>query len=491
MEELGKKLQKEISRRKFIELMGKIGLSSFTLGVINLQTAGAAWAGGGGIKVVPISSNNPSIVWDESKCKRCGKCLDVCKNIQTVFGYYQWPANESVCVHCGQCVMKCPQKALTERDDTAKVWQALNNSQMHVVVQTAPSSRVSLGEEFGLRAGTNVEGKQVAALKGLGFDAVFDTNFTADLTIMEEATELVQRLTGAINKPTPQFTSCSPGWVKFCEYFYPDLLPNMSTAKSPMQMMGALVKTYYAQQKGIDPANIFTVSVMPCTAKKYECTRPEMNDAGSMIGKPSLRDVDAVITTRELARMINSKGINLTSLTDAPYDSLLGESTGAGLIFGASGGVMEAAIRTAYHMITNQTPSEQLLNLTDVRGLTGIKESSVNIPGFGNVNVAVCQGLGNARKVLDRVRSGDAPWHFIEFMACPGGCVGGGGQPKTSDGARRDRQNSLYSMDANIYKKRLSYENLEIKLLYQRFLGEPMSETAHKLLHTDYTKRNI
>ncbi|GAB6156961.1 [FeFe] hydrogenase, group A [Desulfotomaculum varum] len=485
MDKISGLLQKDISRRKFLEIVGKVGLTGLTMGVINYQPR-LAW---GAFKVVPVAGDNPSIVWHESKCKRCGKCVAACTG-QTVLGYYNSSGGKIICTNCGQCVLRCTNSALTERDDTAKVWQSLNNHDLHVVVQTSPASRVSLGEEFGLKAGTVVEGKQVTALKQLGFAAVFDTGFAADLTVMEEATELVQRLTGRLNKPLPQFTSCSPGWVKFCEHFYPDLLPHMSTCKSPQQMLGAVIKSYYAQKKGIDPAKIFTVSVMPCTAKKFECQRPEMNDAGRLAGKSGVKDMDAALTTRELARMIKQKNINFTKLGDSAYDSILGEKSGAGIIFGSSGGVTEAAVRTAYYLLTNTRPPDQLLNFTEVRGLTGIKEAVVNIPGFGNLKVAVCQGLGNARKVLELIRSGQGSWHFIEFMACPGGCVGGGGQPKTTDNARTARATSLYNLDA-ASSKRLSYENQEVQKIYQEFFGFPMSEKAHQLLHTDYIVRGV
>lgn len=483
MSDIDKFIGQEITRRRFLEIVGKVGLASFTLGLFNYQPK-YAW---GSYKVVPIASDNPSIVWDEEECKRCGKCVDVCNKVQTVLGYYD-NTGKIICVNCGQCGMICPEKAILERDHTARVWQALKDSQVHVVVQTAPATRVSLGELFALKAGTNVEGKQVTALKKLGFDAVFDTNFTADLTIMEEATELVKRLKKEINLPIPQFTSCSPGWVSFCEHFYPEFIPNLSTSKSPQQMMGALVKTFYAQKKGLDPAKIFTVSVMPCTAKKYECQRPEMNDAGIMTGNSTLRDMDAVLTTRELANMLKQMNIDLTKLTNTAYDSLLGESTGAGVIFGSSGGVMEAAVRTAYYMLTNQNPPDTLLNFTEVRGLTGIKEASVDIPGFGKLNVAVCQGLGNGRKVLDQLKAGSKQWHFIEFMGCSGGCVGGGGQPKTTDKIRTARSNGLYSIDSS-KPKRLSYQNQEVERLYQEFIGYPMSDKAKKLLHTEYKAR--
>jgi iron-only hydrogenase group A len=373
---------------------------------------------------------------------------------------------------------------------------------MHVVVQTAPATRVALGEEFGMPPGSIVEGKQVAALKALGFGAVFDTNFSADLTIMEEGSEFLSRLTKkghAAHKPLPQFTSCSPGWVKFCEMFYPDLLDCMSTCKSPQQMLGVLSKTYYAKKKGIPPEKIFSVSIMPCTAKKSECLRPEINAAGRFYGKTNMRDVDAVLTTRELGRLIKMKNINLTLLKDAPYDSLMGESTGAAVIFGASGGVMESAVRTTYYLVTGDNPPDLLLNLKPVRGLDGCKEAALAIPGVGEVRVAVVHGLGNARRMLDYVRSerkaGRTPsFHFIEFMACPGGCIGGGGQPRSSlppdDEVMQARIDSIYAMDAKSYKKRLSYENREVQKLYEDFLGKPNGELAEKLLHTGYEDKS-
>lgn len=341
-------------------------------------------------------------------------------------------------------------------------------------------------------AGAWVMGQQVAALRRLGFDAVLDTNFTADLTIMEEATELIKRIKGEINKPLPQFTSCSPGWVKFCEYFYPELIPNISSCKSPQQMFGAMVKTYYAKNKNIPPEKIVSVSIMPCTAKKFEAKRPEMNDSGLYWEKPGIRDVDIVLTTRELARLLKQRNINLTKLPKEDYDPLMGECTGGAVIFGATGGVMEAAIRTAYFFITGQQPPAKLFNLTPIRGLEGIKEAQVDIPGAGTVKVAVCHGMANGRKVLEKVKQGQSPWHFIEFMACPGGCEGGGGQPRTSalpsDEIRAKRIASLYQADAH-WQHRESHENAEILAIYQNFLEHPMSELSEKLLHTEYISR--
>lgn len=499
---------KSMTRRNFLKIMGGLGLGGVTAtvaGCAGTPAGGAGWIprqyqapGIWPVQVrgrIPIDPANPSIVRDDRKCILCGQCLEACEKVQSVYGYYDLPVKQDIiCVDCGQCSLWCPTAAITERDDINKVVKALTDKNLHVVVQTAPATRVALGEEFGLAPGSIVEGKQVAALKKLGFHAVFDTNYSADLTIMEEATELVKRLQGMEGHPLPQFTSCSPGWVKFCEYYYPDLISHLSTAKSPQQMLGALVKTYYAREKGLDPANIVSVAVMPCTAKKFECQRPEMNSAGVLHGKPGLRDVDIVLTTRELARLLKQTGINLNALADASYDRLMGEGTGAAVIFGATGGVMEAAVRTAYYLVTKEDPPEALLHLTPVRGLQSVKEAAVVIPAAGEIRVAVCHGLRNARIILDEVRAGKSRWQFIEFMSCPGGCIGGGGQPRTSlppsDEVRQARIASLYRLDGKVYKKRLSYQNEEIQQLYKTYLGHPMSEKAEKLLHTHYTDRS-
>ena len=502
--------KKTMDRRSFFKKMiagaGLVGMAGSLAGCLQQspeQAGGQGWlpyqynvAGNLPAQVrgrVPIDADNPSIVRDDQKCILCGQCLEVCENIESVYGYYSLPViDETICVNCGQCSMSCPSGAISERDDTKKVFEVLEDPDKFVLVQTAPATRVALGEEFGLPVGTWVEGKQVAALRRLGFDAVLDTNFSADLTIMEEATELVKRITGEVKKPLPQFTSCSPGWVKFCEYFYPELIPNLSTCKSPQQMFGALAKTYYAKKRGIDPNKIVSVSIMPCTAKKFEAQRPEMNDSAKYWKTDNMRDVDIVLTTRELARMLKAKNIDLPSLPDENYDSIMGEDTGAAIIFGATGGVMEAAVRTAYYLITGNEPPELFLNLTPVRGLAGVKEAAAEIPGVGTVRVAVCHGMANGRKVLDAVRDGKAPWHFVEFMNCPGGCIAGGGQPRTavppSDAVREQRIAAIYRADAAAAKRK-SHQNEEVAALYREFLEHPMSELAEELLHTDYQSR--
>ena len=381
------------------------------------------------------------------------------------------------CTNCGQCIHACPVGAIKEKPCVDEVWAAIDDPEKHVVVQEAPAIRAALGEEFGLAPGTLVSGKMHAALKRLGFDAVFDTNFTADLTIMEEGSELVKRINGG--GVLPQITSCSPGWIKFAEHFYPDLLDHISTCKSPQQMFGSLAKTYYAEKADMDPKKIVSVSVMPCTAKKFEASRPEMTDSG-------YQDVDYVLTTRELARMIKEAGIDFASLPDEEAEPLMGMYSGAGTIFCATGGVMEAALRTAYKLVTGKELEN--LDITPVMGMEGIKEATVDVDGL-EVKVAVAHGLGNARKLLDSVRVGKSPYHFIEIMACPGGCVGGGGQPISFDMALRStRGQTLYNEDAELpYRK--SHENPSIKRLYEEYLEEPLGEKSHHLLHTRYKRR--
>ena len=446
---------------------------------------------------LPIDLSSVSIVRDPNKCILCGRCIQVCSNVQsvnalavnhrgcdTVIGTaFSAGLGNSVCINCGQCVVHCPVGALYENSQVEAVWEALHDPDKFVVVQEAPAVRAMLGEEFGMPPGSLVTGKMYAALRRLGFDAVMDTNFSADLTILEEGTELVSRLTSGKNLPL--ITSCSPGWIKFMETFFHDMIPHMSTAKSPQQMFGALAKTYYAQAKDIAPEKIVSVSVMPCTAKKFECLRPEMKASG-------YQDVDYVLTTREIGRMIREAGIDLKEMPEEQADDIMGEYTGAGTIFGATGGVMEAAIRSAYFLVTGRELEN--LDVQPVRGLKGTKEAEVDIAGT-KIKVAVAHSGGQARALLEKVRQqmateGKCEYQFIEVMACPGGCVGGGGQSWGSNMAKRARRGeALYAEDKSMTHRR-SHENLSVKAVYEKFLGKPNSEKAHKLLHTHYSKRS-
>lgn len=450
------------------------------------------------LKNQPVDDSNGSIVFDRDKCINCGRCVQVCQEVQNVWAIdFQGrggktiigPAagmllNDSPCIRCGQCAAHCPTGAIHEFSNFAPLWEKIYDPDVVTAVQIAPSVRVALGEEFGMEPGELSTGKIYAALRRIGFDYIFDSNFSADLTIMEEGTEFVGRLTKGQGK-IPLFTSCCPAWVDYAEKNYPDMLDNVSTAKSPQQMMGSVIKTYWAQKMGINPEKVYSVSIMPCTAKKYEVHRD------SNMSASGYQDVDISFTTRELAKLIKQAGIDFTALEDEKADSPLGEYTGAGTIFGATGGVMEAAVRTAYKVITGSEMAD--LNLTPVRGLDGVKSAKLDIAGT-EVRVAVVHQLGNVEKVVEAVREAAArgeepPYHFIEVMACRGGCVGGGGQPYgTTDEVRTKRAKGLYKEDeASV--KRCSHDNEEVAAVYKEFFGEPNSEKAHHLLHTHYQER--
>ncbi len=457
-----------------------------------------------------IDRSSPSFMKDDSKCIRCQRCVRTCSELQyisaiavankgahqKISSFHDRPMSHVVCTNCGQCVNRCPTGALVEKTYIDQVWDAIYDPEKHVVVQTAPAVRVALGEDLGYDPGERVTGKMVTALRQLGFNSVLDTDFSADLTIMEEGTELLTRLKKALvdgdkKISFPMFTSCSPGWIKFIEHKYPEFLPNLSTCKSPQQMFGALAKTYYAQKRKIDPSKIVSVSVMPCTAKKYEADRPEMRDSG-------YKDIDYVLTTRELAVMIKQAGINFRNLEPSHYDSIMGDSTGAAVIFGATGGVMEAALRTAYEIVTGREVPFNNLNITPVRGMEGVKEVTIKIEGCtddwkflegAELKTAIAHGLTNANKIMRLVRQGKSPYHFVEIMACPGGCIGGGGQPiPTSMEIRKNRMKAIYSEDEHMILRK-SHENPDVIAIYKDFLGKPNSHKAHELLHTHYVER--
>jgi len=436
--------------------------------------------------------STPSLFRDPDKCILCRRCIEACSVIQSVnaLGLQQrghhamvvptmgWDLIDSPCVMCGQCIHACPVGAIGEVEEIDKLLAAIADPDTVVVTQIAPAVRVAIGEEVGLATGDMPMDVFVAGLRQIGIDFVLHTNFTADLTILEEGNELLKRLKEGGN--LPMFTSCSPGWINLCETFYPDLLDNLSTCKSPQQMFGALVKTYWAEKSSIDPAKIYSVSIMPCTAKKYECSRPEMNDSG-------FRDVDLVITTREIGRLFRMSGIDFNKLAGSNFDSWMGAYTGAAVIFGASGGVMEAALRTVYEVVTGQTLEN--VNFEVTRGIQGIKEAEVDLNGTV-VKVAIANGLANARQLMDEVRAGTSPYHFIEIMACPGGCIGGGGQPITKINAKRvERINQIYVED-EACQIRKSHENPEVKAIYEEFLHEPLGHQSHHLLHTHYTPKS-
>lgn len=455
-----------------------------------------------------VDDSTPALVRDNAKCIKCRRCVTVCNEVQRVGALFpQGRGFDSVigpaftmsldgvaCVQCGQCAAVCPVGAISERDYIDEVWKVLDDKSKYVVVETAPAIRAALGECFGFAPGTLVTGKMVSALKQIGFDGVFDTNFAADLTIMEEGTELLTRLKQAIvdkqEVALPQFSSCSPGWIKFMEYYYPEMLPNLSSCKSPQQMFGAVAKTYYAKKKGVDPKDMVVVSVMPCTAKKFEANRPEMCDSG-------YQDVDYVLTTRELGRMVKQCGIDFEDLPDMKMDSPMNEGSGAADIFANSGGVMEAALRTVYEIVTGREFPMENLHLTPIMGLEGIKTAALKLEGCVpdwaflegvEVKVAVAHSLENAAQLIHRIKNGET-YHFVEIMTCPGGCIGGGGQPRfTSDDIRAKRMHAIYQEDEG-KQLRKSHLNPEITQIYEEYLGKPLGELSHHLLHTKYTER--
>lgn len=507
------------ARKKIIELLlsehaGEC-TSCYKSGNCELQSLAQEYLANGNTYIniadtsIPLDISSPAIIKDDSKCIKCGRCVRTCAEMQGVSAlwsvnkgsevristFMDKPMHYVVCTNCGQCVNRCPTGALTERNFIQEVWNAIDDPAKHVVVQTAPSVRVGLGEALDMEPGEVVTGQMVTALRRLGFDSVLDTDFSADLTIMEEGTEFLTRVATVVRDggkaALPMTTSCSPGWIKFIEHEFPSLLDNVSTCKSPQQMFGAVAKTYYAQKKGIKPEDMICVSIMPCTAKKFEADRPEMRDSG-------FKDVDYVLTTRELGHMIRQAGIDFKGLPEERYDSIMGESTGAAVIFGATGGVMEAALRTVYEIVTGREVPFENLNIHPVRGMEGIKEAAIPLEKVKEeysflegveVKVAIAHGLANARTLMEKVEAGEAPYHFIEVMACPGGCLGGGGQPiPTNMEIRKKRTEAIYQADLAL-PLRKSHDNPEIVTIYKDFLGEPLGHKSHELLHTHYIKR--
>ena len=444
------------------------------------------------LKMIPIAKDNVSIQRDLSKCIQCKECKNICDNEITVGRMYDLQKTKfnPICINCGQCANFCPAEAITERIEFDKVKEAIKDKEKTVVISMSPAVRVALGEEFGLEEGSYVEEKVVGALRKLGADYVLDITFGADLTIMEEAAELVERIKE--NKNLPMFTSCCPAWVKYAEIFYPELLKNISTCKSPISMQGPIIKIYFAKKMKINPKNIVNVVVTPCTAKKYEIRRPEMNDAAKYLELEEIRDNDYIITTRELAKWIKEENIDFSKITPSDFDNPLGRGTGAGIIFGNTGGVAEAALRTAYYFITGENLEDDKINFNEARGMQGIKEAQIDINGT-IVKVAIANGMKNAKILIDKLLAKEVEYHFIEVMNCNGGCIAGGGQPKITlaklEETKKKRINSLYKKDASM-DKRLSHQNPDIIEIYKEFLNEPLSEMSEKLLHTEYEDKS-
>lgn len=442
---------------------------------------------------VPIEKDNPSICREESLCIKCGQCRDICENYIGVHGTYtlEETGGKAVCINCGQCANVCPVSSITEKYEYQDVKRAIADPEQIVIFNTSPSVRIALGEEFDLPDGSFVQGKMVALLRELGADYVLDTNFAADLTIVEEASELIERVTKK-NRPLPQFTSCCPAWVKYAEIYHPDMLDHISTAKSPIGMQGPTVKTYFARKMGLEPKRIVNVAVTPCTAKKFEIRREEMNAAARHLGIDGMRDMDYVITTRELAQWAKEAGVDFGALADASYDRFMGEASGAGVIFGNTGGVMEAALRTAYEFITGEVAPASLYELEPVRGMENVREATIQIKDLA-VNVAVIYGTKAATEFIQKMKQGEKEYHFVEVMTCPGGCIGGGGQPKGTlfkgDALREKRIEGLYGRDQEMTLKK-SHENQEITELYKEFYEKPLSELAEQMLHTGYADRS-
>lgn len=509
--------EKNMTRRKFLGLMAGVSSAAALTGCSAVEdNAGTGWlptqysreADAGFLKGrIPIAHDDPSIERDDEKCILCGQCIEACEKVQSVYGFYELPViDEVICIHCGQCTLWCPTGAITEKIEIAKALEWIDDPDIFTVIAPSPATRVDIAEEFGLDPGTWVEGQLVSSFRKAGFDRALDINFGADLTIMEEASELVDRVT---NKGVlPMFTSCCPGWMKFVEYNYPDLIPHISTARSPISMQGPITKTYYLEKlqkegvttksgKPVTVDNMRVITVAPCVDKKFEIARPEFEAVATYHKRPTgemrtIQDNDLILSIREYANLLRLKGIDLSTLPKEKFDPLMSEDSGGAVIFANTGGVMEAAARSAYYFATNKQPPDLLLNLQPVRGLDGIRRASFEIPGVGEVKVVVAHGLNNARKMCDelreiKARGGALPFHFMEVMACPGGCIGGGGTPKTSvppqDWVRVKRINCLYDKDKAM-KLRNSHDNPEIIKLYDTFLGKPLGHLAHELLHT-------